>query len=276
MANRVPDELSGPSSSTDGTPRTNSEDRFVDEILLNKQYNSSAHFIDFVLNHYIDHQDTMTWSECMYEIADLVGGNSAVGNLLYRLLGHLVANPDVQEQLYREAASMVAATSEADKVSIKLDDRDLMPLINASILETLRLASSPTVPHVPRKDTSIQGYHVAKGTMVLFNVYGMNMSPDLWQEPEQFNPSRFINASTGSLVKPDYFFPFSYGRRSCLGYKMINMICCATVSNLLLKYRLVTSNQANQALINTLLTPRGIVALPYQVDQCFNIQLVPR
>lgn len=254
------------------------EERFVDRILLHKQYQSSVQFLDFIINHYLDNKQHMTWDECLYEIGDLVGGHSAVANLMVRLLGHLAINDLVQEQLYEEALSVLRGkcptAAAQSKVAISLEDQPHMPLTNATIMETLRLASSPIVPHLSRQDTSIQGYFIPKGTMVLFNSYHLNMSPDLWEESTKFNPSRFVTAE-GNVVKPDYFFPFSHGRRSCLGYKMVNTIIFSAVANLVLNYRLEPGSEASTAQMNDLLQPRGTIALPFD-GTCFNFRLIPR
>lgn len=253
------------------------DERFVDRILLHKQYQSSAQFLDFTLNHYLENQNNMTWDECLYEIGDLVGGNSAVANLMARLLGYLAINGDVQEQIYEEVASALnrkTVDERTGKKTITLDDQSHMPLTNASIMETLRLTSSPIVPHQARWDTSIQGYFIPKDTMILFNIYNLNLNPDLWDEPTKFNPSRFVTPD-GNVVKPDFFFPFSHGRRSCLGYKMVNTVVFSTVANLLAHYRLVPGNQTNKNRMDEWLETRGSIALPYD-GTCFNYTLISR
>lgn len=136
------------------------DERFVDEILLNKQYKSSARFLDFILEHYLENKKTMTWNEMLYEIGDLIGGNSAVANLLFRLLGHLAINPKAQQLIY-EQVKEVAATKIFSPIQISIEDQNQMPLVNAAIMETLRLAASPIVPHLSRWDTSIQGFYTS-------------------------------------------------------------------------------------------------------------------
>lgn len=130
------------------------EERFVDRILLQKQYQSDAKFVDFVLKHYLENKGSMTWEECLFEVGDLVGGSSAVANLLARMLAQLTLHPAVQQQLYEEAVSTVA---NRDSVAVSLEDQPAMPLTVAAIMESLRLCSSPIVPHLARTDTSVQG-----------------------------------------------------------------------------------------------------------------------
>lgn len=62
------------------------------------------------------------------------------------------------------------------------------------------------------------------------------MSPTLWHEPEKFEPQRFI--SNGRLLKPDHFIPFGVGRRSCMGYKMVQFLSFALIGNLLKEFNI--------------------------------------
>jgi 26-hydroxylase len=48
------------------------------------------------------------------------------------------------------------------------------------------------------------------------------MDANLWDKPEEFNPSRFIN-SEGNVSKPQFFMPFGIGRRMCLGDVLARM-----------------------------------------------------
>lgn len=111
--------------------------------------------------------------------------------------------------------------------------------------------------------------------MVLFNIYHLNLSTDLYINPFKFDPTRFITKQ-GNLVKPDYFFPFSHGRRSCLGYKMVNLILSSTVANLLLQYRLVPLTRDNKQNIKQSLQPKGTLALPFLANECYKIGLIKR
>lgn len=276
--------------SSSSTSEINCDERFVDRILLQKQYKSSAKFLDFILEHYLENERTMQWNEMMYEIGDLVGGNSAVGNLLFRLLGHLAINPEAQQQLYDQVKSIAIEKEESIvnlneeakarrqknvQPMIMIEDQHRLPLVTAAIMETLRLTLSPIVPHLSRWDTSIQGYFIPKGTMILFNIYHLNLSEKLYPNPFKFDPKRFIT-DDGSVLKPDHFFPFSHGRRSCLGYKMVNTIISTTVANLLLEYRLTSLSLENHKQIERMLQPKGSLALPYRPGDCYNIGLITR
>lgn len=110
--------------------------------------------------------------------------------------------------------------------------------------------------------------------MVLFNTYHLNFTADYWKDPYAFDPSRFVSTD-GSVRKPEYFFPFSFGRRSCLGYKLVYSVLFLTAANLLLRFRLVPSGAENTRRMKDLMQPKCTLALPLSED-CFHFRLVPR
>jgi len=123
-----------------------------------KDQNEPQDFLELMLEHYISNPSEMSWTICMFEIGDLIGGNSAVGNLLMRLIGHVAVNESVQEDMHIEAKNALEKDPNKEDL-IVLEHRPLMPLTEASIFETLRIASSPIVPHVANRDTTLQGLH---------------------------------------------------------------------------------------------------------------------
>lgn len=200
---------------------------------------------------------------------DLVGAHAAVANLLMRLLGHLTLNLDIQDEICREAR----------KVGLgELDYKPSLPITEAAMQETLRLASSPIVPHVARETTSLGDFHIPKGTTVLINNYYWNMSEDFWKEPRKFNPSRFIQVifddqgeTINKLDPPKFIMPFSVGLRHCLGYKIAETICVVLAANLCSKY-VIRAN--DESLVEQLLVPASRIAL--ETGECFELRLFQR
>lgn len=62
------------------------------------------------------------------------------------------------------------------------------------------------------------------------------MSAELWDKPEQFMPERFLK--DGKLVKPEHFLPFGGGRRSCLGYRMVQLIAFGVLGGVLQNFHI--------------------------------------
>lgn len=69
------------------------------------------------------------------------------------------------------------------------------------------------------------------------------MSEKLWEEPAQFKPERFLQ--DGRLVKPEHFLPYGGGRRSCMGYKMVQLLSFGIVSGLLQDYNILPVPREN-------------------------------
>lgn len=66
------------------------------------------------------------------------------------------------------------------------------------------------------QDTYLGGYFIPKGTLVLPGNHAVNMDPELWINPDEFQPERFID-SDGKLLKKDYALLFGAGSRVCVG-----------------------------------------------------------
>ena len=99
-----------------------------------------------------DKEGALDWNHVLYELEDFLGGHSAIGNLLMRAVGELCHNPQVMRAIQEEIHKVTGGHR-----PVVLEDRPQMPYTEAAILETLRLSSSPIVPHVAMQDTSVAG-----------------------------------------------------------------------------------------------------------------------
>lgn len=175
----------------------------------------------------IDHvqrelEPKMEWDTALFALEDILGGHAATGNFLVKIFGFIGQLPDVQHKIQMEIDETLANKNTGDCHMIELTDRNQMPYTEAVIMEALRLIASPIVPHVASQDSTIGNYLIEKDSLIFLNNYDLSMSPELWDEPKKFKPERFIQ--NGHVVKPDYFLPFGAGRRSCMGYKMVQFI----------------------------------------------------
>ncbi|MDF3145654.1 MULTISPECIES: cytochrome P450 [unclassified Streptomyces] len=89
--------------------------------------------------------------------------------------------------------------------------------IQALLHETLRLYPSAWLlpRHATEADT-LAGHTVEAGTDILVCPYLTHRDPELWPEPEHFDPRRFT-APDGRPAHPGAYFPFGIGPRACLG-----------------------------------------------------------
>ena len=71
------------------------------------------------------------------------------------------------------------------------------------------------VPHVAAADTTIRGYTIPKGAVIVSNISEVLNSEELWKDSGAFKPERFLTAD-GELIKRDELIFFSSGKTSLL------------------------------------------------------------
>ena len=143
----------------------------------------------------------------------------------------LVLKRDLQEKLQEEIDRVVGADRHPQWNDVKN-----LPLLQSFVCEVMRYASVfPWMPHRTIRDTTINGYHIAKNTPVFLNFYRIHRDPADWDEPEVFKPDRFLD-SQGNFVGWNTkiaFLPFGVGRRSCVGQDLGKMQVFGMISVLL-------------------------------------------
>lgn len=63
----------------------------------------------------------------------------------------------------------------------------------------------------------MNGTVITKGTDVSIDIAALQLSSDLWQNPEQFIPERFEQGGEQESHAGLSYLPFSNGGRQCLG-----------------------------------------------------------
>ncbi|XP_055596993.1 cytochrome P450 307a1-like [Uranotaenia lowii] len=225
--------------------------------------NAENDYLDCLIN-YVNSTNSpkMEWETALFAFEDIIGGHCAVANFLTKTFGYIIQNEEVQQKIQAEVERTLERTG---KHCVELSDRGQMPYTDAVIMESLRLISSPIVPHVASQDSEIGGYNVPKDALIFLNNYELSMSEDLWEAPKRFIPERFIQ--NGRVVKPDFFLPFGAGRRSCMGYKMTQLLSFSIISNLLHSYSLAPIEGHSYQV------PVGSLAMP---EKAYTFQITRR
>ena len=97
------------------------------------------------------------------------------------------------------------------------DNLEAMPLTEMAFKEALRL--KPPVPSMPRRairDFTFKGYAIPAGTMVGVNPLFTHHMPEIWPEPEKFDPLRFTDEAQRNRHRFAWV-PYGGGAHMCLG-----------------------------------------------------------
>ena len=154
-----------------------------------------------------------TDEELLDELITLLvaGYETSAGTLNWAWL-QLAQHAQAAQMLVKEATRLAG-----DQGCVDQEALNQMPYTQAFLDETLRLY--PPVWIFSRRalvDDVLSGWHVEAGTDLFLSPYLMHRYPGYWNDPETFNPERFLpNAEypKGQLA----YFPFSLGPRRCLG-----------------------------------------------------------
>ncbi|XP_072046944.1 cytochrome P450 2U1-like [Amphiura filiformis] len=140
------------------------------------------------------------------------GSETTATTLRWAIL-YMMAYPDIHRRVQQEIDIVVGR----DRLP-KLSDIPNLPYTGATLLELQRIVTiTPSgIVHFAADDTILNGFSIPKGTFLISNLWAVHHDPNVWEEPAQFNPSRFLDSSGNLLHRPE-LIPFSTGRRICLG-----------------------------------------------------------
>ena len=145
---------------------------------------------------------------------------------------HLAANPNWQQRCREEGDRIGDGPLDIDALD-KLETLDLV------INECLRLVT-PLPFSVRRavRDTEILGHYIPAGTNVTMWP-GMNHRlPELWDDPERFDPARFAEPRSEHKRHRYAFAPFGGGAHKCIGMVFGQLEIKTVMHRLLRIYRL--------------------------------------
>ncbi len=143
----------------------------------------------------------------------MMAAHDTLTSSLTSFVGELAAHPEWQEKLRAEVAGLGLAPD----APTSSENLDALPLTEMAFKEALRL--KPPVPSMPRRavrDFSFNGFAIPAGTMVGVNPLFTHHMPDIWIEPDTFDPTRFADEPQRNRHR-FAFVPFGGGAHMCLG-----------------------------------------------------------
>ncbi|KAK8763165.1 hypothetical protein V5799_034226 [Amblyomma americanum] len=122
------------------------------------------------------------------------------------------------------------------------EDRRKMPLTMAVLWEMLRWKSiTPlSVPRRAEVDFVCDGFFFPAGITVMANYWAVHNDPNVWPNPEKFDPSRFINDDGSAILeKHKRLIPFSLGKRKCPAETQAIMVLFLYITCILQHFRVL-------------------------------------
>jgi cytochrome P450 len=158
----------------------------------------------------------------LYEEAQtmMFAGGVTVGDALMTGHFHVLDQPALYKRLRAEVLTVWPRIDSPPT----LEAFEALPVLTATIKEALRMspgACSPLLRVVPPTGATISGKSIPGGTIVGMSAVLVHMSSAVFEDPETFNPDRWLGKDGKGLEQ--WLMAFSKGPRSCLG---LNLAWC--------------------------------------------------
>ena len=144
----------------------------------------------------------------------------------------LAEHPDAEARLHAEVDGALGGRLPA------YADLEALPWTRMVAEETMRLyPPAYSISRVAAADDEIDGHAIAKGSLVNVSPWVTHRNPALWEEPDRFDPERFLPERVKARHRYAYF-PFGGGPRICIGMGFALMEARLILATLARRYRL--------------------------------------
>ena len=202
-----------------------------DDIHASDQFEKDAKIVGHINRKKLSYDDVVATAMLL-----LAAGYDTTGTVLSWIMYDLAMNKDCQETLYEEIIQ-----SGEDVNKLPYETLQTLPYLDAVIHESMR--RHPPIAGLERvctKEYAVPNSNIVirKGDLVRVDNIGICFDPDVYTNPMNYNPERFLKENAAEL-NPYGFLNFSLGPRNCIGmrFSMYEMKCC--LSNLVAKFRFV-------------------------------------
>ncbi|ORY88519.1 putative O-methylsterigmatocystin oxidoreductase [Leucosporidium creatinivorum] len=174
-------------------------------------------------------------------------GSDTTADGISTFLLTMVAHPHVQAKAQAELDRVVGRA----RMPEFADQEDLI-YCQAVVREILRWRTvvAGGLAHATTEDDWYEGYFIPKGTSILANHWAIHLDPEVYPEPETFNPERFIDEE-GKVIGTKYsergHHAYGFGRRICPGMHIADRSLFIVFTRLLWSLNLSHAKDASGA-----------------------------
>ncbi|KAL8473628.1 hypothetical protein ACS0TY_030463 [Phlomoides rotata] len=180
-----------------------------------QQNNAGNDVIDVLLTTSNESPDEMDRTHIERMCLDLfVAGTDTTSSTLEWAMAEALRNPETMNRAKAELEQAVGKGKIIDEADISR-----LPYLRCMVKETLRI--HPPVPFlIPRRvdqDVEVAGFTVPKNSQVFVNAWSIGRDPEIWENPLDFKPERFLESEIDMRGRDFELIPFGAGRRICPG-----------------------------------------------------------
>ncbi|PHT39344.1 Cytochrome [Capsicum baccatum] len=160
----------------------------------------------------------------------LVGGTDTSAAVVIWAMTALIRNPNAMKKVQAEIRESVWKKSIVNEVDIQN-----LQYFKAVIKETFRLypPAPLLLPRETMQNSILEGYEIKQKTIIHVNIWAIARDPEIWENPEEFIPERFLNSDIDFKGQNFELLPFGAGRRRCPGVALGVATVELVLSNLL-------------------------------------------
>ncbi|CAH0547234.1 unnamed protein product [Brassicogethes aeneus] len=148
----------------------------------------------------------------------------------------LAENIKYQNKVYEELVEILGPDSNEGVTVSQLNDLKYLDLV---IKEAMRVYSPvPLIGRSLDNDCVLDGIKIPKDTTVNIFLYGMNRNPNIFPNPDLFDPERFLPENQSTRHNFAYI-PFSAGPRNCIGQKFAVLELKTIIAKVLRKFEVL-------------------------------------
>ena len=192
-----------------------------------------------------------------------IAGQDSMSMAVSMLFFYMTKNPQVEKKLYEE----VDAYFERHNGKVTYETFNELIYLNACLQESLRL--HPTFTRMDRictEGTEIKGIKFTKGNIVVLPLWPYNRNPKYFEDPDTFNPERFMPHNKDKL-NPMAVANFGWGPRMCIGMRFSQEAMIVASLHLLRNFKFATKPDAKIPYVP------GVEVMAYAAYVPLNIQL---
>ncbi|XP_046574684.1 cytochrome P450 3A29-like [Haliotis rubra] len=201
----------------------------------------------------VDPEDDLS-SSLQYDVKGMKKGLTSTEILAHSVTFFLAGHETTSTTMSFVAYNLALHPHWQDRVTMEIDEilGETLPTydnvgklqqLEMCVLESLRLY--PPAVRFEREaadDIVISGVCIPKNTMVIAPVFAMNRDPNVFPDPDIFQPERFSTENKSRLGQYD-FMPFGMGPRSCIGMRMAMVETKMGLARMLQHFKFVRSDQ---------------------------------